>query len=210
MSKVPLGAREEVLNTARDMLRKGLVTGTSGNCSIRLGEADLVLITPSSIEYDLMLPEDICVVNMAGEQVEGKNKPSIEINMHLAIYAARQDVSGIVHTHQLIATAVSVAGKRIPPIMEEQVFKVRGAVELAKYALPGTSELAANALEALGERNACLLPHHGVVAVGEKMSDALFNAEVVERAALAFVLSELLGGSKVIPFMEAQEAQRNE
>lgn len=205
MESMVLEAMKEVLTTGQEMARKGLVAGTSGNCSARVMDSDLVVITPTSLEYDLMLFEDMCVVNMEGEQVEGKLTPSVEINMHLEIYKARPDLGGIVHTHQQMATAVAVAGKSIPPILEEQVFKLLGGVEVAEYAMPGTSELAQNAVAALGNRNACLLSHHGVVAVGDKIREALLNAEIVERAASIFIMSHIIGGPRVVPFMEGQQ-----
>lgn len=203
MNELVLEAMKEVLTTGQEMARRGLVAGTSGNCSVRVPDRELLVITPTSQEYELMLHEDMCVVDMTGEQRDGRYKPSIEINMHLAIYKARPDVGGIVHTHQTMATAVAVAGKSIPPILEEQVFSVLGAVELAEYAMPGTRELAQNAVQALGNRNACLLAHHGVVAVGGKIRDALLNAEIVERAASIYVMSTMLGGARIVPFMQS-------
>ncbi|MFH1149972.1 MAG: class II aldolase/adducin family protein [Actinomycetota bacterium] len=205
MDPLALEAMKEVLKTSQEMARRGLVAGTSGNCSVRVAEADLMVITPTSIEYDLMLFEDMCVVKMSGEQVEGRYSPSIEINMHLAVYAARPDVGGIVHTHQTMATAVAVSGRSIPPILEEQVFKILGGVELAEYALPGTQELANNSVTALGSRNACLLAHHGVLAVGPKIRDALLNAEIVERTAAIYIMSHVIGGPKIVPFMASEQ-----
>lgn len=204
MNELVLEAMKEVLKTGQEMARRGLVAGTSGNCSVRVPESDLVVITPTAQEYELMLHEDMCVVDMNGRQREGRYKPSIEINMHLAIYEARPDIGGIVHTHQTMGTSVAVAGKSIPPILEEQVFSILGAVELADYAMPGTAELAKSAVQALGNRNACLLAHHGVVAVGGKIRDALLNAEIVERAASIYIMSTMLGGSRIVPFMQSE------
>lgn len=195
---------KEVCRMGQEMARRGLIVGTSGNCSVRVADSDLVVITPTSIEYELCTLEDMVVMNMAGEQVEGRHSPSVEINMHLAIYESRPEVGGIIHTHQTMGTAVSVTGKGIPPILEEQVFKLLGAVELAEYALPGTRELADNAVAALANRNACLLAHHGVVAVGPKISDALLHAQIVERTATVYIVSHLIGGPRIVPFMAGE------
>jgi len=199
-----LEAMNEVLRTGQEMARRGLVAGSSGNCSVRVPNTDLIVITPTSIEYELLLQEDMCVVDMGTEAVEGRYKPSIEISMHRAIYEARPEIGGIVHTHQQMGTAVSVAGKSIPPILEEQVFQLLGAVDLAQYAPPGTKELADNTVAALSYKNACLLAHHGVVAVGALIRDALLHAEIVERAAAVYLMSHLVGGPKVVPFMAAE------
>ena len=201
MEPMVMEAMKEVLRTGQEMERRGLVAGTSGNCSARISDSGLVVITPSSMEYNLLLAEDMCVMNMACEKVEGRYDPSVEVVMHLAIYEARPDVGGIVHTHQKMATAVAVSGKGIPPILEEEVFALGGGVELAKYALPGTQDLASNAVEALGGRNACLLAHHGVVAVGPRIQDALLKAEIVERAAEIYIMSTMIGGARIVPFM---------
>lgn len=204
MDPLVLEAMNEVLRTGQEMARRGLVAGSSGNCSVKVANTDLVVITPTSIEYDLLLQEDMCVIDMGGEPVQGRYKPSIEISMHLAIYNARPEIGGIVHTHQQMATAVAVAGRSIPPILEEQVFQLLGAVELAEYAPPGSTELAEKAVEALSYKNACLLAHHGVVAVGAKIRDALLHAEIVERAAAVYLMSHLLGGPRIVPFMQAE------
>jgi len=203
MEPVVLEAMKEVLITSQEMARKGLVTGTSGNCSVCVRDQGLVAITPTSVEYELMLFEDICVMDVSGELVEGKLKPSVEINMHLAVYEARPEVGGIVHTHQPMATAVAVAGQGIPPVLEEEVFKLLGGVELAEYAPPGTQELATSAVAALGHRNACLLAHHGVLAVGTKIKDALLNAEIVERSAYVYIMSRIVGEPQIVPFMRS-------
>jgi ribulose-5-phosphate 4-epimerase/fuculose-1-phosphate aldolase len=199
-----LEAKKEVLTTGQEMARKGLVAGTSGNCSARVTGTDFVVITPTSLEYDLMLFEDICVLDMAGEQIEGKLCPSVEINMHIAIYEARPEIGGIVHTHQTMATTIASCGKGIPPILEEQVFKLLGPVELGEYALPGSRELAANAVAALANRNACLLAHHGAIAVGPRLKDALLNAEILERLATTYIMSNLIGGARIVPFMAGE------
>jgi L-fuculose-phosphate aldolase len=202
MEPMVMEAMKEVLKTGQELVRRGLVAGTSGNCSARVPGSDFIVITPSSMEYELLLAEDMCVVNMDREKVEGRYDPSVEVIMHLAIYKAREDVGGIVHTHQKMASAVAVAGKSIPPILEEEVFALGGGIELAKYALPGTEDLARNAVEALGSRNACLLPHHGVVAVGPRIQDALLKAEIVERAAEIYIMASMIGSPQIVPFMK--------
>jgi L-ribulose-5-phosphate 4-epimerase len=205
MEPMVMEAMKEVLKTGQELARRGLVAGTSGNCSARVAGTDIVVITPSSMEYELLLAEDMCIVDMSGEKVEGRYSPSVEVIMHLAIYEARPDVGGIVHTHQKMASAVAVAGKGIPPILEEEVFALGGGVELAEYALPGTRELATNAVAALGGRNACLLAHHGVIAVGPRIQDALLKAEIVERAAEIYIMATTIGSPQIVPFMKDQE-----
>lgn len=205
MDPMVLEAMKECLKTGQDMARRGLVAGTSGNCSMLVQDTGLVVITPTSLEYELMSFEDMCVIETGGTQVEGRHAPSVEINMHLEIYKTRPDVGGVVHTHQQMASAVALVGKSIPPILEEEVFKLMGGVEIAEYALPGTKELAENTVAALGDRNACLLPHHGVVAVGPKLRDALLNAEIVERTAEVYIMASIIGEPRLVPFMTGDQ-----
>lgn len=199
MEPIILESMKEVYSTAQDMAKRGFVAGTSGNCSARVPGTDVVVITPTSVEYELMLFEDMCVVNLKGEEVASRYMPSIEINMHLGIYRAREDIGGIVHTHQPMGTAVGISSSGIPPILDEQMARIMGGIDVADYAFPGTKELAENAVRALGDKNACLLPHHGVVATDKKVRDALLNAEIVERAATVFIMSKVLGGPRTIP-----------
>lgn len=190
---------KEVFSTAQDMAKRGFVAGSSGNCSARVPGSDMVVITPTSVEYELMLFEDMCVVNLNGEEVASRYSPSIEINMHLEIYRARDDIGGIVHTHQPMGTAVGISGDGIPPILDDQMARIMGGIDVAEYALPGSKELAGHVVDALGKKNACLMQHHGVVATGRKVRDALLNAEIVERAATVYIMSRVLGEPRTIP-----------
>jgi L-fuculose-phosphate aldolase len=124
------------------------------------------------------------------------SRPSSELPLHLAIYAARPDVYAIVHTHSLYATACAVAGTAIPPCLEELVQVVGGGVEVADYALPGTAELAQNTVIALGDRTAALLSNHGAVACGPSLKEAMLVAELVEKAAHIHAIAGQLGGSR--------------
>lgn len=169
------------MEAAREMLRLGLVTGTSGNVSARDG--DSVLITPAALAYAEMSEEDVVELGAGGEAVQEGARPSSERRVHVAIYAARPDVEAIVHTHSVHATAWSFTGDPLDTGTEELEAAVGGAVLTAPYAPTGTGEIAAAATEALGDRGAVLLARHGVVTVGESPAAALAVAVVVERQA---------------------------
>ena len=163
------------------MLRLGLVSGTSGNASGRDG--DEVLITPAGLPYEQMTEEDLVAIGMDGEPAGGEGEPSSERRVHLAIYAARPDVGAVVHTHSVHATAWSFLGEPLHTGTEELEAAVGGEVLTARFAPTGTDEIAAAAVEALGERRALLLARHGVVAVGETPAAALATCEALERQA---------------------------
>ena len=184
--------RHIVVEAGRQMSGLGLVAGTWGNISMRNSVAGPIAITPSGRPYNEISASDIVILDNEGQVIEGK-KPSSETPLHLAIYNARPDVRGIVHTHSLYATACAVAGVSIPPCLEELVQAVGGGVEVAAYALPGTTALADAVVSALSDRSAALMSNHGVVACGPTLREALLVAQLVEKAAHIHTIATQLG-----------------
>lgn len=161
-------AWRELVETARRTVADGLVVGTSGNVSVRVGET--VLVTPSGVPYDRLTPDDVTGVDLAGRQVLGSLVPTSELPMHLAVYrttAAR----AVVHTHAVHATAVSTLVGELPPI-HYMAAALGGPVRVAPYATYGTDELAGNMLRALDGRTGCLLRNHGTVTHGTTLAQA--------------------------------------
>jgi L-fuculose-phosphate aldolase len=178
--------RAAVVDAAREMLRLGLVSGTSGNVSARHGES--ILITPAGAPYEQMAEDDLVELGPDGGVAES-GAPSTEWRVHVAIYAARPDVGAIVHTHSVHATAWSFLDEPLDTGTEELEAAAGGTVLPAPYAPTGSEEIAAAAATALGDRNAVLLGRHGVVGVGATASAALATCVVVERQAqLAWLL----------------------
>lgn len=190
--------RAEVAATGLALLERGLVAGTWGNISARVPGTDLVAVTPSGRDYRSLGPEDIVVTDLAGNTVAGGLKPSSELPLHLAIYAGRPDIGAIVHTHSVFASALAAARRPLPPIIEDLVQLAGGTIEVARYALPGTAELAAHTVAALGDRQAVLLANHGVVGCGGALPEALTACELVEKGAQVYIYANLLGGAHVL------------
>jgi L-fuculose-phosphate aldolase len=200
----------EVLEVARWMDEKGLVVGTSGNVSQRFREPEgreLVAITPSGRQYDTMEAEDIVLVDMQGQRVEGELAPSIETMLHLGIYRARKKVCAVVHTHAVFGSAIAVTGKDIPCLLDDQVTLLGGEIKVAAYALPGSPELAKNVVAALGPRNAVVLANHGTISVGRNLREAFNNCELLEKTARVYVLAMGLGTLMPMP-ADMAEAER--
>jgi L-fuculose-phosphate aldolase len=170
-----------VVAAGREMLRLGLVSGTSGNVSARDG--DRVLITPSALPYEEMEEDDVVTLSLEGTVLEGTREPSTERRVHLAVYAARRDAGALVHSHSVHATAWSFLGEPLDTGTEELELAVGGAVQTAPFAPTGSDEIAAAAVEALGDRRAVLLERHGVLALGESPARALDVCAAVERQA---------------------------
>ena len=202
--------RQLLLEVTGEMVKQGLVAGSSGNASLRLvgnqGE-DLILITPSRFHYSRMGPGDLVVVDLAGGAIKGDLLPSTETALHLELYRAREDVGAVIHTHSPFSSVAAVAGLPIPPLIDEMVIKVGGGVEVAEYGFPASEELARNARDSLGERNAVLLRNHGLIGVGKELRDALDVCQMVERAAQIFIYASLIGNATPLP-AEAVEIQR--
>lgn len=199
--------RRALLAAARDMAASGLVAGTSGNLSLRLADG-LYLITPTSTPYGTLSEADLVVINDELEPVGSDGIPSSESLLHLAIYLARPDISAVVHTHSIFASAAAAAGISIPPVLDEVVVQLGGAIECAEYGPPASEDLASKAVTALGERRAVLLRNHGVVGVGASPAEAVDACALVERVAHVYFISELAGGAKPLPpeIVEAEKA----
>ena len=191
-------AKQQVAEVARRMAELDLVSGTSGNVSARLSDG-LMAITPMGKSYEGMTADDIVVLDGDLNPVEGDLMPSSESLLHVAIYAARPDVGGIVHTHAVYSSAVAAAGLAIPPIVDEMVVNLGGAVRVSEYAPPASGTVAERVCDALGNRDAALIRNHGAVAVGADPEAALKASILTERAAKIFVLSSILGSPTTLP-----------
>ncbi|MFJ6853037.1 class II aldolase/adducin family protein [Streptomyces sp. NPDC091271] len=161
-------AWDGVVATARRTAADGLVVGTSGNVSARVG--DIVLVTPSGVPYDRLGPADAVGVDLEGRQVLGDLVPTSELPLHLAVYRG-SDAAAVVHTHAVHATAVSTLVPEVP-LIHYAAALLGGPVRTAAYARYGTPELADNMLAALRDRTGCLLRNHGTVTYGRTLDEA--------------------------------------
>lgn len=192
--------RRQVLAAAREISETGLVIGTWGNVSIRCQGQNLMIITPSGMNYGALAMEDMVLVNGDLQILEGNFKPSTEVVLHMGVYKNRPDVQAIVHTHSLYAAAFAAAGKSLPVILEEMAQMVGHEVTVAEYGLCGSDALAINVINALGQdRQAVLLAHHGLITVGSSMDHALKRAHIIEKTSQVYLLAQALGGVKQIP-----------
>ena len=177
-------AEAAVLAAAKAMLRKGLVEGTAGNISARRPDGSVV-ITPSSVDYEDMVLEDLVVIDLDGQVLtaaEGRS-PSSEKALHLACYKGFDDVGSVIHSHPIHATMFAVARLPIAACIDEFAIYVGGDVRVATYAASGTEEMGAAAVEALQDRGAALIANHGMVAVAPNPAKALHITGLVERSA---------------------------
>lgn len=184
--------KKKIVDAMRYMDEKGLNHGRSGNVSIRV-DRERVLITPSGVVKSELKPEDIVLINMNGEVLEGIRKPTVEVNLHLEIYRAYDYFNAVVHAHPVYSSVLAVLREPLPPVIEEMVLYTGGEIRVAEYAPFGTIELARNAVEALRDRSAVILANHGVVACGRNLDEALEILELVERVAQIYILVRATG-----------------
>lgn len=201
--------REQVARYGLRMGACGLVTGVWGNVSARVPKEELFVLTPSGMPYKELIGKDMVVLNMRGEVVDGEHRPSTEYILHLAIYQARPDVNAIMHTHSIYASAMAVARKPIPPILEDLVQMVGGGVPVAPYARAGSPELAKSVARAIDSRGAVLLANHGVVGVGRTLEEAFIVCQIVEKSACVYAWANLVGDAVTLEPEEVKELRDN-
>ena len=194
-----LKERQQVVDAGKQMSSSALAVGTWGNISLRLPEGNLIAITPSGMDYNTMQPEDIIIMDLDGTCVDGCRKPSTEQPLHRAIYAGREDVNAVVHTHSVYATAMAVARKPIPGAVEDLVQIVGGDVRVAEYSLPGTPELGQYVLKAMEGRNGVLLANHGAVGAAGSLKDAMTVCQIIEKSAHITIIAQAVGGVVELP-----------
>jgi L-fuculose-phosphate aldolase len=169
-------ARAQVVAACQRLRREGLVVGTAGNVSVRVG--DLVVVSPSGVDYDRLTPELVGVHTLTGEPVRARLRPSTELPLHLAVYA-RHGVTAVVHTHAPASTAVSTVYDELPAA-HYYTAMFGGPVRVTPYATFGSAALADHAVAALDGRHAAILGNHGAVTVGDDLSTALDLAGYLE------------------------------
>lgn len=189
--------RQELVETAQELTRKGYLSATGGNLSARVSGQNLMVITPSNYGYMKMKPEDICLIDLDLQQRAGNRKASIESGMHAAIYKVRPDVNAVIHTHQVYPSALALIGKPIPALFDEQVVFLGRSVEVIPYAPSGSNELRDLVAQGVSSlNNAYLMVNHGALLLGSDLERAKFNVAVLEKCAIAYLLA-LCSGEKV-------------
>lgn len=187
--------REEMVSICRRMNTSDINQGTAGNLSVRSGDG--FLITPSSMPYDVMTPEDIVEMDFDGTYVGGR--PSSEWRFHRDILKARNDINVVLHCHSVYATTLACHHKTIPAFHYMTGVAGGTTIRCARYATFGTQALSDAALEALEGRLACLLGQHGQISLGTSLEAALWLAIEVETLSRMYVQALALGEPPVLP-----------
>ena len=193
-----LELRESLIDACQRMNLLGINQGSSGNISVRCGEQ--MLISPSAIPYDQLEPRMIASMPIEGAYGawQGSHRPSTEWRFHLDIMRARPEVSAIVHSHPTFATVLAIAHRDIEACHYMIAAFGGDNIRCAPYAVFGSEELSALAVDALRDRMGCLLANHGMVVLGETLDKAMWRAVELETIARQYYYALLLGSPNIL------------
>ncbi|NLW23186.1 MAG: L-fuculose-phosphate aldolase [Tissierellia bacterium] len=190
--------RESIVEYGKKLVTSNLTKGTGGNLSVFNREKGLFAISPSGIDYFKIKVEDVVVMDLEGNKVDGDRVPSSEYEMHRIFYANREDIDALIHTHTMYATTLACLNWELPPV--HYMVALAGLnIRCAKYATYGTRELAENAFEAMKDRKAVLLANHGLLAGADTLANAFNITEEIEYCAELYYRAKSIGEPVILP-----------
>jgi L-ribulose-5-phosphate 4-epimerase len=198
--------RVEVLNTAQQLPRHGLVWMAGGTVCARDPQTGLVVVTPSGLDYAALTPADMLVTDMQLRVVEGQARPSVALNLWTEFFRARPDVNGLVHTHSPHATAFSVIDEAIPVCTETMADWFGQPVPVAPYRHVEDDDFSTLPVRILADGFAVLLGQHGPITVGQNLHHALERAVTLEEAARTWAIARTLGSPRVLTDAQARRS----
>lgn len=190
-----LDQREQICEIGRRMYEREFVAAHEGNVSVRVGD-NRFLSTPTMHCKGRLTSDDLCIVDETMNCLEGVNKPTSEIRLHLEIYRQRSDINAVVHSHPAYATAFAVANCPFPSAVLAEPDLFLGEVALAPFEVPGTDAFARSIIPFVHETNAIILANHGVVTYASDLETAFWMTEILESACKTVILSKSIGGPR--------------
>ena len=197
--------RQHLCEIGRLCYQKEYLSGHAGNLSVRMADGT-ILITPSGLHKGLLQPEQLIVINLAGQRVDEPNtvnrsfKPSSETPMHLETYKQRPDINAVIHTHAPYAVTMSIGSPAIPHDLIPETFVLLGKIPVTPYAMPSSIEDADAVRDVIRDHDTLVLERHGTLAVGNNLMQAFMRTETLESAAkIAYKLVALGGGTPLPP-----------
>lgn len=197
--RVSLASKTELVEGAKLIAQVGLVPLTQGNLSIRDHQTGLIVVTPHDYPYDRMTVDDVVVVDLEGNVIEGTRAPSDETPVHLAVYEKRPEVMGIVHAEPVYTNAFGVVHQPVAALHVGMAIDVGGAVPVMPFMNSGSREFGYEMLRVMGDKNAVIWANHGMLAVGTSLKKAIHCTVMVEMTAKIQIMAQHLGDLVVIP-----------
>ena len=198
--------RRSIVDYSRRLITDGLTVGTGGNISVFDPETGLFAITPSGVDYFEMTPEDIVVLDLDKNIVEGTLKPSSEVELHRIFYKNRSDIRAVVHAHSTYCTVLATNRMELPASSYLVAFAGKN-VRCGEYASFGTLELAEKTFKAMEGRNAALMANHGLITGGASLMRAFDIAQQIEFCAKVYVKALSIGSPVILSDEEMERMQ---
>lgn len=197
--------KKEIIEAGKKMDRYGLIALSGGNVTLRmpLGE---ILVTPSGMIYEDMVPEDVLVMDIDGTIIEGERKPSVDTIALLYILKHMPDVNAVIHTHQPYATGVGLIADEIPCNLTTLANATKGSVKVCPYSSAASEQMGIEVVENIGDKLAVILKHHGVVSVGNSLKQALCACVYLEEAAKTYSIAYSMDES--VPELNEEQVER--
>lgn len=196
--------REDIVRYCRKMIESGLTKGTGGNISIFNKDKNLIAISSSGQDYFEMEADDVAVIDLYGNKVEGNRKPSSEYQMHILIYQNYPEASAVVHCHSVYATSLSILREDLPASNYLLASGGGNNIKCAKYESFGTKEIGIACVEALVDRKACLLANHGQIAYANSLEKAFSIASTIEECAMTYMIARSVGKPVILDDKEME------
>lgn len=196
--------KQEICEIGDRIYKKGFAAANDGNISYRVGENE-VLCTPTLHCKGFLEPDDICTIDMEGNQTAGHKPRSSEALLHLEIMKKRPEVKSVVHCHPPHATAFAVAREPIPQCVLPEVEIFLGEVPITKYETPGSKAFAETVLPFVDKANIIILANHGTVSFGETVEKAYWWTEILDAYCRILILARSLGNVSYLPQEKVRE-----
>lgn len=203
--------RKRLAKAGKTLVKEGLTSGSSGNISAKISNSNKCLIKPSGRRLDRLLPEDFIVMDINSLEHSGTDKPSIEAPFHTELYKNSTKIGAIVHVHSRFALILSVSSI-VPIPMSVEIFNaplLAKGVGISDFAVPGSKELAFNVVQALDDKRACLMPHHGSITIGSTIEEAVTYSQVLEKICELNYFVRLIGKPVKLPLTLLEELKNS-
>lgn len=197
--------KQEIIKTALLLKEYRLISLSGGNVSIRTPEGH-VIATPSGMLYDTMVPDDVVVLDIEGNTIEGKRKVSVDIEAILYILKNMPEVNAVIHTHQVYASAVGLVEDELPAAVTTLPNACLGPVTVAPFSSAASIEMGITAVKYINNKRAVILKNHGVITVGGTLKEALYSAVYLEDAAKTYIMAKAIGTPTVLNPDQIEEA----
>ncbi len=201
--------KKEVYKAHINLWENRLVMWTSGNVSARDPKTNLVVIKPSGVSYDKLSPDNLVVVSLNGNIIEGNLKPSVDMATHLYIYKHMPDVMSVIHTHSTYASAFAAMGKPIPVCLTAMADFFGRDIPVGELVLIGEEEIGKEIVRKIGNSNAIIMKNHGPFTIGKKVSETLKAAIYLEESAKTLIMAKILGEPQSIPESIVNKLHKN-